>query len=94
MLKDMALCHLSENVVINMVKNNEYCNKNRNRCCKNSKIVFQKTAEASGDLIGNKIAHKIPSLGKAKEGDKTKKMEEIYIRPEKREQIIDDLNLF
>ena len=94
MLKDMALCHLSENVVINMVKNNEYCNKNRNRCCKNSKIVFQKTAEATGDLIRNKIAHKIPSLGKAKEGDKTKKMEEIYIRSEKREQIIDDLNLF
>ena len=46
------------------------------------------------NCIWNKIAHKIPALGKAKEGDKSKKMEEIYIRPEKREQIIDDLNLF
>ena len=31
-----------------------------------SKRVVQKTAEATGDLIGNKIADKITSLGKAK----------------------------
>ena len=66
-----------------MVKINGYCKKHRNRCCKNcSKKVFQKTAEATGDLIGNKIADKITSLGKPKE--KTKKVEEIYIPPEKK----------
>ena len=32
-----------------------------------SKRVVQKTAKAAGDLIGNKIAHKITSTGKAKE---------------------------
>ena len=56
-----------------------------------SKRVVQKTAEATGDLTGNKIADKITSIGKPKE--KTKKTEEIYIPPEKR-QIIDDLRLF
>ena len=53
-----------------------------------SKRVVQKTAEATGDLIGNKIADKITSIGKPKE------IEEIYIPPEKRQQIIDDLKLF
>ena len=32
-----------------------------------SKRVIQKTAEATGDLIGNKIADKITSVGKSKE---------------------------
>ena len=32
-----------------------------------SKRVVQKTAEAAGDLIGNKIADKITSIGKTKE---------------------------
>ena len=59
-----------------------------------SKRVVQKTAEATGDLIGNKIADKITSIGKSKEKEKTKKVEEIYIPPEKRQQIIDDLKLF
>ena len=36
-----------------------------------SKRIVQKTAEATGDLIGNKIADKITSVGKPKE--KTKK---------------------
>ena len=43
---------------------NGYCNKNRDRrsksCFKNSS---SKTAEDTGDLIGNKIANKILSLG-------------------------------
>ena len=56
-----------------------------------SKRVVQKTAEATGDLIGNKIADKITSIGKSKEKEKP---EEIYIPPEKRQQIIDDLRLF
>ena len=57
-----------------------------------SKRVVQKTAEATGDLIGNKITDKITSVGKSKE--ETKKVEEIYIPPEKRHQIIDYLKLF
>ena len=57
-----------------------------------SERVLQKPAEATGDLIGNKIADKITSIGKPKE--KPKETEEIYISPEKRQQIIDDLRLF
>ena len=59
-----------------------------------SKTIVQKTAEATGDLIQNKIADKTTSLGKPKEKEKTKKIEETYIPPEKRQQIIDDLRLF
>ena len=59
-----------------------------------SKRVVQKTAEATGDLIGNKIADKITSLGKTKSKEKEKEEQEIYIPPEKRQQIIDDLRLF
>ena len=59
-----------------------------------SKRVVQKTAEATGDLIGNKIVDKITSIGKSKEKEKTEKAEEIYIPPEKRQQITDDLKLF
>ena len=57
-----------------------------------SKRVVQKTAEATGDLIGNKITDKTTSVGKEKE--KANKPEEIYIPPERRQQIIDDLKLF
>ena len=38
-----------------------------------SKMVVQKTVEATGDLIRNKIANKITSAGKSKEDEKTKK---------------------
>ena len=38
-----------------------------------SKRVVQKTAEATGDLIGNKIVDKITSIGKPKEKEKEKK---------------------
>ena len=58
---------------------------------------FKKTAEATGDLIGNKIADKITSISKPKEKEKTKEtkeIEEINIAPEKRQQIIDNLRLF
>ena len=47
-----------------------------------SKRVVQKTAEATEDLIGNKIADKMTSIGKPKEKE-TKKIEEIYIPSEK-----------
>ena len=59
-----------------------------------SKRVVQKTAQATGDLIGNKIADKITSIVKTKEKENTNKSEEIYIPPEKRQQIIDDPKLF
>ena len=52
-----------------------------------SKQVVQKTAEATGDLIGNKIADKITSFGKTKEKEKTKKTE-IYIPPEKNSKLL------
>ena len=90
-----------------------FVKKNGNKCGKNLidtanktgmdaaktalKRVVQKTAEATGDLIGNKIADKFTSIGKPKEKEKTKETketEEIYIPPEKRQQIIDDLRLF
>ena len=59
-----------------------------------SKRVVQKTPETTGDLIGNKIADRITSIGKPKEKEKTKEIDEIYIPPEKRQQIIDELRLF
>ena len=41
------------------------------------------------------MADKITSIGKSKEkGKPNEKQEEIYIPPEKRQQIIDDLKLF
>ena len=57
-----------------------------------SEKVVQKTAEATGDLIANKIGDRITSIGKLKE--KVKELEEIYIPPEKRQQISDDFRLF
>ena len=47
-------------------------------------------------LIGNKIVDKITSVGKTKRKKIMKqiKKNEIYIPPEKRQQIIDDLRLF
>ena len=48
------------------------------------KEQFKKTAEATGDLIGNKIAEKISVIGKSKEKKTINKPEEIYIPPEKR----------
>ena len=59
-----------------------------------SKRVVQVTPEATGDLIGSKIADKITSEGKSKNDNKAKTVEEIHIPPWKRQQIIDDLKLF
>ena len=66
-----------------------------------SKRAIQKIAEATGDLVGNKIADKITSASKKS----TKKFPTIdedagltthkkrYISPEERQQIIDELRL-
>ena len=59
-----------------------------------SKRLVRKTAEGTGDLTGNKMADNITSVGKSKKDDKTKKVEEIFISPEKRQQIFDELRLF
>ena len=49
-----------------------------------SKRVVQKTAIATEELIGNKVAYKITLIGKSKEKEKTEKAEEIYIPPKKK----------
>ena len=59
-----------------------------------SKRVVQRTAEATRDLIRNKTAGKITSLGKTKSKEKEDERQEIYTPPEKRHQIIDDLRFF
>ena len=62
------------------------------------KNVLHKSAEATGEMIGNKVADKITksSRNKAqKEDDRImEETQEILIPPEKREQIIRDLKLF
>ena len=96
MLKGYGFLSFAKNVVI------KYCKKVMDTATKTgidaakaaSKRVVQKTAKATGDLIGNKIADKITSIGKPKEKEKAKEIEEIYVPLEKRQQIIDDLRLF
>ena len=62
------------------------------------KKVLTKSAEATGDLIGNKIADRITKSARNKEqkedGRIMEETQEIIIPPEKREQIIRDLKLF
>ena len=58
-----------------------------------SKRAIQKTAEATGDLIGNKSADKITSKAKKPNQQEADTPKEIYISPEKRQEIIDDLRL-
>ena len=49
-----------------------------------SKRVVQNTAEAAGDLIGNKIADKITSVDKTK----SKEKEEISIPPKEDSKLL------
>ena len=69
-----------------------------------SKRPIQKTAEATGDLIGNNIADKITSVAKkptkelhnnATEEEEVKRTipKKKYKSPEERQQIIDELRL-
>ena len=55
-----------------------------------SKSIVQRTAEATGNLIGNKIAEKITSVGKTKSREKENERQETYIPPEKSQPITDD----
>ena len=97
----MAFCHLQENLEINIEKKlMDTATKTGLDAAKTaSKSVVQKNEEATGDLIGNKKADKITLVGKSKNKQKEKKdetngVEVIYIPPEKRQQIINDLRLF
>ena len=64
---------------------------------------IQKTAEATGDLIGNKIAGKITSTSKKSKELNSKDLhsneanneipKERYISPQKKQQFIDELRL-
>ena len=62
------------------------------------KKVLDKSAKATGDLIGNKIADRITKSARNKEQKEDDRImeetQEIIIPPEKREQIIRDLKLF
>ena len=62
------------------------------------KKVLTKSAEGTGDLIGNKIADRTTksSTNKAQKEDDSimEEAQELIIPPEKREQIIRDLKLF
>ena len=61
------------------------------------KKVLTKSAEATGDLIGNKIADRVTKSARnkeQKEDDRIMETQEIIIPPEKIEQIIRDLKLF
>ena len=65
-----------------------------------SKRTIQKNAEATGDLIGNKIANKITSISKKPVKELPINDEDVkitnkkrYISPEERQQIIDELRL-
>ena len=67
-----------------------------------SKKAIQETAEATGDLVSNKIAYKITSYSK-KSPDRPTELnsnesnnkipKERYISPQERQQIIDELRL-
>ena len=66
-----------------------------------SKRAIQKTAEATGDLIGNKIADNITSVSKKKSNNDNNYNDDaelgahkkIYIPPEGRQQIMNELRL-
>ena len=64
------------------------------------KKILNKTAKATGDLIGNKIADKITSASKKSHNEKIQSNEvnhemrkERYTSPKERQKIIDELKL-
>ena len=59
-----------------------------------SKRAIQKTAEATEDLIGNKIADKITSASKKSQHEVNNEIpKERYISPKERQKIIEELRL-
>ena len=64
------------------------------------KKIVHKSAEATGDLIGNKIAEKITSASKKSQNEEIQSdkvnneiPKERYISPKERQKIIDELKL-
>ena len=59
------------------------------------KKILKETANATGDLIGNKIADKITSASKKSESDEVNNRipKERYISPKERQKINDELKL-
>ena len=57
--------------------------------------ILKKTANATGDLIGNKIADKITSASKKPQSDEVNNEipKERYISPKERQKIIDEFKL-
>ena len=58
------------------------------------KNILTKSAEATGDLIGSKIADKITSLKVKDKPQEIIEEGEIIIPTDQRQQILDDLRLF
>ena len=65
-------------------------------------MEYQKTAKVAGDLIDNKIANKITWVSKNSQENNSETVtnkhdkeipKEIYISPENRQKVIDDLKL-
>ena len=88
MWKDMDSCLLIEVWVINIERSFWSATDAINTA---SKRAIQKTAEAAGDLIGNKIADKITSASKKKSNNNNDDVElttpkKRYISPEERQQ--------
>ena len=93
MLNDMAFCHLQEKLVINIVtKLMDTAIRAQLDAAKTaSERVVQKSAEATGDLTGNEIADTTISVFKTNSKEKKNETQEVYIPPEKRQQIVNDL---
>ena len=106
MWKDMDLCPLLEVWAINYGKKLvNTAKKSATDAIKTaSREAIQKTAEAPGDMIDNKIADKITSVSKKKSNNnnnnddadddvKLATHKKRYTSPEERQQIIDELRL-
>ena len=80
-----------------MFNKSKYSKALKNECLKfaksSGKQILKRTAESTGDLIGNKIADKISSLsGKQQQDDEQQpelhEQEEIIIPPERRHKLL------
>ena len=62
-----------------------------------SKRAIQKTAEATGDLVGNIVAVRITKVSKKSQQNNSETVKEIpnekYISPEERQKTVDDPTL-
>ena len=60
----------------------------------NLKIIIQKTAEITGDLIGNKIADRITAAWKTSAQNSLEMiMIKKYLSPKERQKVIDEMRL-